>query len=84
MAALREAGVPSQDLRLVILRDIIHAEDHAVLAVSLKGSWLILDNRMLVMLRDSQLASYQPIFVVDDEGVRAYRGQTPTYTQRSS
>jgi predicted transglutaminase-like cysteine proteinase len=73
MAALKAAGVPSEDLRLVILRETARAEDHAVLAVRLNGRWLVLDNRMLVMLQDTQIASYRPIFVIDDAGVRAYR-----------
>jgi predicted transglutaminase-like cysteine proteinase len=73
MVALKEAGIPPEDLRLLILRDMAHADDHAVLAVRLEGRWLLLDNRMLVMLPASELANYRPIFVADDEGVRAYR-----------
>lgn len=73
MAALKAAGVPSEDLRLVILHDSAHGEDHAVLAVRLDGRWLVLDNRMLVMRADNQITNYQPIFVADDAGVRAYR-----------
>jgi predicted transglutaminase-like cysteine proteinase len=75
MAALKEAGIAPQDLRLVILRDIRRAEDHAVLTVRLDGEWLVLDNRFLRMLRDTQLANYQPTFVIDDAGVRAYRAE---------
>jgi len=80
MAALREAGVPSQDLRLVILHDLLRSEDHAVLAVRIAGEWRMLDNRMFLMLRDTQEEEkYQPLFVIDDTGVRAYRlaPQTP-------
>ncbi len=73
MAALKAAGVRSEDLRLVILRETARPEDHAVLAVRLNERWLVLDNRMLVMLRDTQVANYRPIFVIDDVGVRAYR-----------
>ena len=73
MAALKAAGVPSEDLRLVILHDSAHGEDHAVLAVRLDGRWLVLDNRMLVMRADNEITNYQPIFVADDTGVRAYR-----------
>jgi predicted transglutaminase-like cysteine proteinase len=73
MAALKAAGVPSEDLRLVILRETARPEDHAVLAVRLEGHWRVLDNRMLVMLPDTEVANYRPIFVADDAGVRAYR-----------
>jgi predicted transglutaminase-like cysteine proteinase len=73
MAVLKAAGVPSEDLRLVILRETRRTEDHAVLAVRLNERWIVLDNRMLVMLTDTQVANYRPIFVADDAGVRAYR-----------
>lgn len=72
MAALKAAGVPSQDLRLVILREKARDEDHAVLAVRLGARWVVLDNRMLVMLSDTEVANYRPVFVADDSGVRAY------------
>jgi len=78
MVALKEAGIASEDLRLVILRDMVHGEDHAVLAVRLQGQWLMLDNRMFLMLSDNQLAQYRPIFSVDDEGVHAFRDAAPT------
>jgi predicted transglutaminase-like cysteine proteinase len=86
MAALKAAGIPSEDLRLVILRETVRAEDHAVLAVRLEERWLVLDNRMLVMLSDTQIRNYLPIFVVDDAGVRAYRNDgtaplVPFYAQ---
>ncbi len=73
MAALKAAGVPSEDLRLVILRETMRPEEHAVLAVRLNARWVVLDNRMLVMLSDTEIANYQAIFVADDAGVRAYR-----------
>jgi len=73
MAVLKAAGVPSEDLRLVILRETRRAEEHAVLAVRLNERWIVLDNRMLVMLADTEVANYCPIFVADQAGVRAYR-----------
>jgi predicted transglutaminase-like cysteine proteinase len=81
MAALKAAGVPSEDLRLVILHDSVHGEDHAVLAVRLDGRWLVLDNRMLVMRADDQLTNYRAIFVADDAGVRAYRNDAEPQLQ---
>ena len=76
MAALKAAGVPSDDLRLVILRETARGEDHAVLAVRLQERWVVLDNRMLVMLADTEVTNYRPIFVADDMGVRAYRNDS--------
>src|SRR4051812_32461280 len=40
--ALRLAGVAAADLRLVILRDTMRQEDHAVVAARLAGRWLTL------------------------------------------
>ena len=82
MAALKAAGVPSDDLRLVILRETARNEDHAVLAVRLQERWVVLDNRMLVMLADTEVTNYRPIFVADDAGVRAYRNDAlPSYAE---
>ena len=44
-------------------------EDHAVLTVRLNREWIVLDNRMLRMLRDKELARYRPTFVIDADGV---------------
>jgi len=74
---LREVGVASADLRLVIVRDLKHDEDHAVVAVRFEGRWLILDNRRLVMLPDADVADYRATFVIDDTGVRAYQDRGP-------
>jgi predicted transglutaminase-like cysteine proteinase len=77
LIALRRAGFPEQDLKLVILSDTIRGEDHAVLAARLDGHWLTLDNRRMVMLEDVQLPNYRPIFVIDAGGVKRYRDAIP-------
>jgi predicted transglutaminase-like cysteine proteinase len=71
--ALRAAGVASEDLRLVILRDSMRNEDHAVVSVRLDGHWLLLDNRRMAMVEDVNLFNHQPLFVLDQDGVRQYR-----------
>jgi predicted transglutaminase-like cysteine proteinase len=68
--ALREAGILRDDLRLLIVRDIKRKTDHAVVAVHLGEQWLLLDNRMLVMVNASQARNYYPLFVLDHRGVR--------------
>jgi predicted transglutaminase-like cysteine proteinase len=68
--ALRLAGVAAEDLRLVILRDTIGQEDHAVVAARLEGRWLTLDNRRMAMVEDARLRNYRPTFVIDHDGVR--------------
>lgn len=71
--ALRAAGVAAEDLRLVILRDVIRHEDHAVASVRLDGHWLLLDNRRMAMVEDVHLLNHEPLFVLDQDGVRQYR-----------
>jgi predicted transglutaminase-like cysteine proteinase len=70
--ALRLAGVSSDDLRIVIMHDTIHDEDHAVAAARLDGHWLTLDNRRMAMVEDAYVRNYQPLFVIDQYGVMQY------------
>lgn len=70
--ALRRAGIAADDIRIVILHDTIHGEDHAVAAARLDGHWLTLDNRRMAMVRDSDVRNYQPTFVIDQQGVKRY------------
>lgn len=76
--ALREAGVPSADLRLVILRDARLHADHAVVAVRIDHRWRILDSRRLLMLEDAQyirfqtLTHFEPVFSIGEGGIRRY------------
>jgi predicted transglutaminase-like cysteine proteinase len=73
--ALQEAGVSADDLRIVILRDDVREEDHAVVAARLDGNWLILDSRHFVMSEDQQVQDYyRPVFVIDHNGVKRYSG----------
>lgn len=70
--ALRLAGVPAGDLRIIIMRDLFHGEDHAVAAARLDGNWLMLDNRRMAMVEDADVRNYRPLFVMDDSGLRKY------------
>jgi predicted transglutaminase-like cysteine proteinase len=77
--ALQEVGVSTDDLRIVILRDDIREQDHAVVAARLDGKWLMLDNRRMVMLEDQQVPDYyHPVFLIDLDGVKRYFGASPT------
>ena len=73
--ALREAGVPTEDLRIIIMRDIFHGEDHAVTAARLDGHWLMLDNRRMAMVEDADVRNYRPVFVLDETGLGKYVDQ---------
>jgi predicted transglutaminase-like cysteine proteinase len=70
--ALQLAGVAPDDLRIVIMRDGIRGEDHAVATARLDGRWLTLDNRRMAMVEDAEVRNYQPIFVIDRVGVKRY------------
>jgi predicted transglutaminase-like cysteine proteinase len=68
--ALGAAGVPNDDLRLVIVRDVAVNEDHAVVAARLDGSWVVLDNRWLALAKDSDLPRMTALFAFDDESLK--------------
>jgi predicted transglutaminase-like cysteine proteinase len=70
--ALRMAGIAAEDLRIVVLADVLRGEGHAVAAVRLDGHWLILDNRRMAMIEDVSVRNYRPLFVIDQSGVMKY------------
>jgi predicted transglutaminase-like cysteine proteinase len=70
--ALRQAGISPDDLRIVVLRDTVRGEDHAVAAARLDGRWLMLDNRRMAMVEDANVRNYRPLFVIDQTGVMRY------------
>ena len=72
-AALRMAGISSDDLRIVVLRDLLHGEDHAALLARLDGHWLMLDNRRMAMIEDIDVRNHRPLFAISDEGVSRYQ-----------
>jgi predicted transglutaminase-like cysteine proteinase len=76
-AALRLAGVSPDDLRIVVMRDTIRGEDHAVAMVRLDDHWLTLDNRRMAMVEDADVRNYRPLFVIDDHGVMRYDDMPP-------
>jgi len=68
--ALQEMGFAADDLRLIVVRDRPTSELHAVTAVRYEGRWLILDNRTFFMVQDVDIATYNPLFLIDNEGVK--------------
>jgi predicted transglutaminase-like cysteine proteinase len=71
-AVLLEAGVAPENVRLMIVRDSVRYEDHAIVAVRYEDQWLTLDNRRMPMLADTELASYTPLLLLDYAGARRY------------
>ena len=71
-AALLEAGIPQDDVKIVILKNFFPNEDHAAVATRVDGQWLILDNRTLTLVRDTDVTRAIPEFVLDHEGVKRF------------
>jgi predicted transglutaminase-like cysteine proteinase len=65
--ALREAGMDAADLRLMIVRDRALNQDHAVTAARVDGEWLILDNRRMLLLNDTDAVNLTPLVALDSE-----------------
>ena len=70
--ALRDAGFSSEDLRLVIVRDRVARQDHAVTGVRQDGRWLMLDNRHDILLEQKDAGHFIPLFAIDQQGVKLF------------
>jgi predicted transglutaminase-like cysteine proteinase len=68
--ALRAAGVPAKQLRVLLVRDNIARLDHAVLAANEDGHWFILDNRWTAAVEDNDVRRFTALFALDDQGVK--------------
>lgn len=67
MAALKEAGLPTQAMSIVVLRDTRRNLFHAVLAITTSKGHFILDNLSDQVKLDRTLPHYQPLFSVSAE-----------------
>jgi predicted transglutaminase-like cysteine proteinase len=70
--ALLQAGLSPDDVKIVILRNLLPKEDHAAVAARVDGQWLILDNRRLALVRDTKMVGCIPKFVLDEHGTRRF------------
>ena len=66
--ALRTAGIPDADLRLVIMHDDQLGQDHAVVAARLENRWLVLDNRTMLLRADTEMQNVTPLLALDSGG----------------
>jgi predicted transglutaminase-like cysteine proteinase len=71
-AALLAAGLSKDAVKIVVLRNRLPNEDHAVVAVRVDNQWFILDNRTLALVRDTDVRRATPEFVLDDLGVSRF------------
>ena len=58
--------------RFVTVHDRRYHFDHMVAAVYYDEEWLILDNLINLLVRDSDKRDYAPMVVLDYKGVRRY------------
>jgi predicted transglutaminase-like cysteine proteinase len=58
--ALPRAGLSHDDVKIVILRNLLPKEDHAVAAARVDGKWLMLDNRRLALAHDTEIGRIRP------------------------
>src|SRR5436305_5125554 len=77
LVALRQAGLSSDDLRIVIVRDTVRGEDHAIAAARLDGHWLTLDNRHMALVQEGSVRNYRALFVIDQYGLMKYVDTLP-------
>jgi predicted transglutaminase-like cysteine proteinase len=82
--ALTAAGVDAQDVKLVIVRELATGQDHAVVAARLDGKWMMLDNRWLRLVEDSDIRNAQPLFVLDAGGVKQFAPMAISGARRNS
>src|ERR671935_1137679 len=75
--ALREAGISSDDLRLLIVNYPRRRTIHAILAVRLDGEWLLLDNLTMVMVNSLEATQYQPLIALDYHAITTFAAGPP-------
>jgi predicted transglutaminase-like cysteine proteinase len=68
MQLLRALGVPSKDLYLTVVRDLVRREDHAILVVRLEDQFVVLDNGGDRILGTGEIKDYRPVFSFAADG----------------
>jgi predicted transglutaminase-like cysteine proteinase len=61
MELLRALGVASDDLYLVLVKDLVRRQDHALLAVRLDGRFVVLDSGYDGVMDSDDVRDYRPI-----------------------
>jgi predicted transglutaminase-like cysteine proteinase len=74
---LRDAGVPNEAMRIVIVYDALQNQRHAVLAVSLSNATYILDTASDVVRPAEQVRYYVPYYSVNETTRWAYVVRQP-------
>lgn len=66
--ALRAAGMPAENMRIVIVNDHERQSMHAVLAVYVRGRALILDSLYDAIVEADVIDHYEPIYSINEQG----------------
>lgn len=65
--ALKAAGVPSSDMRIVAVRNLaLGGQGHAVLVVYDGGTAYLLDNQIPAVVLADSVSTYQPVYSIND------------------
>lgn len=64
---LKEIGFAMQQLRLVIVKDTYRQLDHAILSVSLKKKYYILDSLLTMVIEDHEAWQYAPAYSINEK-----------------
>lgn len=70
--SLRELGVPAEDLRILVVRDVVRDIAHAILGVRVDGKWMILDSLFTAVLGHDKMLQYTPYYAVNEESRWTY------------
>ena len=65
---LLQAGVPADQMRIVVLRATVRGEDHAVLVVNIDGEALMLDDERTGVVPADAETSYSPYYSINQIG----------------
>lgn len=78
--ALRQAGVPADLMRIVVLRATALGEDHAVLVVNVDGQALLLDNMRSSVVAADSVTNYRPYYSINEIGWWQHRAANAVQT----
>lgn len=67
--SLRRLGYPAAAMRVLVLFDALKKQVHAVLAVSVRGEIVVLDNLWEEPQRLRELRHYHPLYAINEKGV---------------
>lgn len=76
---LRAAGVPTAQLRVLVLRDTRLGLDHAVAVAYVEGEAFLLDNQIGAVVPAASVHHYQPYYSINEEGWWLHVGPNARY-----